>query len=1234
MKKNIGSFLICLVFIGFGLVIIKKEQKLNDINYLLETKAYSYLSSNVKEYIKNYYEETGDILLTEKNKKTNEPYLNDDFINYLDSDTKSIYEVIPSTTVVDYMAPTGNSLETYPSSYDLRDVNGNNYVTSVKNQGSANLCWAYAINSYLESMFLISTGEAYDFDEHQLDYATASDGLLNGEQLYKRSGTTYERKLNNGAWFNNPEEIVLDSLGMAPQSWTGEHQTAIENFTTIPAGDVYNYNTSDYQVDSTYHYPRLDFASASQSDIDSYITSVKSAIVKGGAYLGGIGPNSDCSFYLGQNEIVYNNGYCSGGGHAMHIIGWDDDFEYKVCTSDDKKHYSEDISNCSSDNLVSGKGAWLVKNSWGDNYHDYVYFTYNSKIDIYTINSLSKRDWDNFYTDTTGVEITKPTNTVEQITKLKIELPDANTTYNVSLITDANTTFLGEIKSTYPGFYELDLSDNDIRIQNNFIIKLSKNKLFGEQTYTKAVHVYTNNIDKTKIAATNDASYEAYFTNENNYAIRITSKLRNVDNNTNVIYRLKDTNGKVVTTNITSEENTIFANNLYSKIHIDSTVTPGNYILEVLDGDTVLSSSNLDIKDNVLYIEGNGTIVNPYKITNNTQLDMVRLRTSSSFVLANDLDLTYDTQDKNGKFYNNGKGFEPISNFTGSFNGLGHTIKGLYINRTLDNVGLFSDIFYNSEIVSNDQVFLNYGLIGNIKFDDVNITGNKNVGVVAGMIDLESKDRNITISSIAVNSGSVTSASKTAGGIFGVLSYGNDDGSVKINSLFNGANVNASTDAGGILGELINSKNNNDLSLEALENLGNITASNAGGLIGNLLTQEAPLILSASINNGKIKGTSNSCGILCSSITSNVEVTLTNDFDTSGNFTNSNTGLNINKNNSPLSIEDYGKEATYIDLPLFDTYYTIYPNHIPILNNATYQLTNLAKEITIKEGKKVNLKDYLEPKDRINNSKVTILNNDDNYITYDDTTNIISGIKAGEATLQFISYDDIYTEEVKIKVESISDKYYIKYDANGGTGTMDMQTLTLNVKTKLSPNQFKKDGYKFVKWNTLADGSGDSYTDTEEVTNLISTPEEVITLYAIYEEVKKDDEKTITIDSENKKVIFNQPLTSVNLLKNFTDKTIKVYNQNQEEISVEAYIGTGYQIEIYEGNNLLEKYTACFIGDVNGDGEIDISDVAKLYTNIMNVTTDDLITIAGDANGDKTYDISDVALLYSEVMKK
>lgn len=1233
MKKNIGSFLICLVFIGFGFGIIKREQKLNDINYLLETKSYSYLSSNVKEYIKNYYEETGDILLTEKNKKTNEPYLNDDFISYLDSDSKEDYEVIPSSTVVDFVAPAEAPLENYPSSYDLRDVNGNNYVTSVKNQGSEGLCWAYAINSYLESMFLISTGEVYDFDEHQLDYATASDGLLNAEQLYKRSGTSYERKLNGGAWFNNPEEIVLDSLGMASQSWTDEHKTAIENFDTIPAGDVYNFNTSDYQVDSTYHYPRLDFASASQSDIDSYITSVKSAIVKGGAYLGGIGPNSDCSFFLGQNEIVYNNGYCSGGGHAMHIIGWDDDFEYKVCTSDDKKHYSEDISNCSSDNLVSGKGVWIVKNSWGDS-HAYVYFTYNSKIDIYTINSLSKRDWDNFYTDTTGTEITKPTNTTEQITKLKIELPDANTTYNVSLITDANTTSLGQIKSTYPGFYELDLSKDDIKIQNNFKIKLSKDKLFGEQTITKAVHVYTNNIDKTKIATTLDATYEAYFTNENNYAVRITSRLRNVDNSANVSYRLKDTNGKVVTTNITSEENAIFANNLYSKIHIDSAVTPGNYILEVLDDNTVFSSSKVNIKDNVLYIGGEGTSANPYKITNNTQLDMVRLRPSSSFVLERDLDLTYDTQDKNGKFYNSGKGFEPISNFTGNFNGLGHTIKGLYINSTLDDVGLFSDISYYTGIVSKDQVVLDYGLINNIKFDNVNITGKKNVGVVAGTIDLGNKYKNVTISSIAVNSGTVVSTSKTAGGIFGVLSYSSDYGNVEINSLFNAASINAATDAGGILGEVINSKNNNNLSLEALENLGNVTGSNAGGLIGNLLTQETPLAISASINNGKIKGTGNSCGILCSSITSNVLVVLTNDFDTSGSFTNSNTGLNINKNNNPLNIEDYGKEATYTNLPLFNTYYTIYSNHIPILSNATYTLTNLVKEITIKEGKRVDLKDYLEPKERINNSKVTILNNDNNYITYDDSTNIISGLKVGEATLNFINYDDIYTEEVTIKVEAISDKYYIKYDANGGTGTMDIETLTLNTKTKLSPNQFKKEGYKFLKWNTKADGSGDSYSDNQEVINLISIPEETITLYAIYERSKEDIEEVVTIDSENKKIIFSQALTPVNLLKNFTDKTIKVYNQKQEEISIDAYIGTGYQVEIYEGDNLLEKYTACFIGDVNGDGVIDISDVAKLYTNIMNVTTDDLVTLAGDTNGDKVYDISDVALLYSEVMKK
>ncbi len=79
-------------------------------------------------------------------------------------------------------------------------------------------------------------------------------------------------------------------------------------------------------------------------------------------------------------------------------------------------------------------------------------------------------------------------------------------------------------------------------------------------------------------------------------------------------------------------------------------------------------------------------------------------------------------------------------------------------------------------------------------------------------------------------------------------------------------------------------------------------------------------------------------------------------------------------------------------------------------------------------------------------------------------------------------------------------KYTVKFNANGGTGEMDDQLIFAdNMPYALDASGFTKDGYAFAKWNTMPDGSGDSYLNGQEVTALAAEGEE-ITLYAIWAE--------------------------------------------------------------------------------------------------------------------------------------
>ena len=119
---------------------------------------------------------------------------------------------------------------------------------------------------------------------------------------------------------------------------------------------------------------------------------------------------------------------------------------------------------------------------------------------------------------------------------------------------------------------------------------------------------------------------------------------------------------------------------------------------------------------------GNGTAENPYQISSLENLHWISLydgNWSLHYIQTADIDASSTSS------WDGGSGWEPIGDyiglhFSGSYNGNGHRITGLYINRDSNHQGLFAYILD--------------GTISNLVLTDLNITGSENTGGIAGII--------------------------------------------------------------------------------------------------------------------------------------------------------------------------------------------------------------------------------------------------------------------------------------------------------------------------------------------------------------------------------------------------------------------------------------------------------------------------------------------------------------------
>ena len=94
--------------------------------------------------------------------------------------------------------------------------------------------------------------------------------------------------------------------------------------------------------------------------------------------------------------------------------------------------------------------------------------------------------------------------------------------------------------------------------------------------------------------------------------------------------------------------------------------------------------------------------------------------------------------------------------------------------------------------------------------------------------------------------------------------------------------------------------------------------------------------------------------------------------------------------------------------------------------------------------------------------------------------------------------DDFVSESVVIDAKvGNAITYTVKFNANGGTGSMANETFESGVAKALTANAFTRTGYTFSGWATSASGSK-VYSDKQSVTDLTTAAGGTVNLYAVW----------------------------------------------------------------------------------------------------------------------------------------
>lgn len=258
--------------------------------------------------------------------QTHQAPLNPDFVNQ----SEKVGYVHPPHIIKHNIIKT-KSDEVLPASFDLRNVDGQSYISDIRNQNPYGTCWTFATFASVESAWKVA-GDA--------DFTNLSEG-----NMAKCHG--YDFGIDEGG-----------------------NEYMATGYLTRLAGPVYE-SADPYEETGEPGCPSLD----KTTDIPAYIDNVlwlgndpeliKKTLMTHGALTTSMKSLFSEEYYNSSDYTFLYTG-TEGVDHGVAIVGWDDN---KVVTG-------------GTASSPQNNGAWIVRNSWGPGANDNGYF-YASYEDIH-----------------------------------------------------------------------------------------------------------------------------------------------------------------------------------------------------------------------------------------------------------------------------------------------------------------------------------------------------------------------------------------------------------------------------------------------------------------------------------------------------------------------------------------------------------------------------------------------------------------------------------------------------------------------------------------------------------------------------------------------------------------------------------------------------------------------------------------------------------------------------------